>query len=185
MSSSGDLCCVSSLLLHAILVAVVSVDALGFLVNEHRPGDTISASSWSEALFTENGCLSPRRWPMLSTTASITNRATFQPHPSLLSCYLIFLSWTLTTSPCRLWSCLTVWNAPCPPPCWGARLTSYLLLLMHPNCFCSPLACVPVELTLLWQSSVLSHATAAFPAPQPGLGPDTKKTFQLLPSPRW
>ena len=73
-------------------MAVVSMDALGFLVNEHRPGDTISISSCSEALFTENGSLSPRKWPMLSTVASITNLVTFQPHPSLLICSLIFLS---------------------------------------------------------------------------------------------
>lgn len=70
VSSSQDLTyCVSSLLLWAILVAVVFTDALGFLATEHKPGDMISTSSCREALNTFH-----REWlPYLHKVATAPN----------------------------------------------------------------------------------------------------------------
>lgn len=167
MSPSRDLTYrVSSLLLQAILAAVASTDARGSLVTEHRPGDTISTSSGNRAEST-----SRREWLLLTEDAADALSPGFDHCLSYFSTSFLtadlFLDFLFVNSdilslptlvmPDSL-KCLTC-------PFLPTLLRGWVHKLLHPTCSRPLCACGPGELRLLSQSSLLSRAIAALPAP--------------------
>lgn len=110
-----------------------------------------------------------------------------RPHPSLLICSKIFLSWAVTATHTIIHisghACQSEMPSLPLSPHPMEMLSSQALspIITYPTCFCSPHGSIPKELRLLWQSSYcLSWPTAAFPALHPKLGPQQAINKHLL-----